>query len=308
MSADIPVIDLSQVDVDLLRDACATWGLFQVVGHDVPQAAVDALRTQSRQFFALPMAEKQAVARTADNPWGYFDRELTKNVRDWKEIFDVGPAYGAAVPQWPAAEPAFRAALQTYAEAIHTLSLRVLEVLLASLGESPASLVATFRQHTSFLRLNYYPPCPEPAAANSATVPAHGRLGIGHHTDAGALTVLDQADVPGLQALRDGRWWLVPVREGAFTINLGDVVQVWSNDTYTAPVHRVLAQRDATRFSTAYFLNPPEDCIYAPLPGAMREHPACYRGISWREFRARRAAGDYADYGQEVQISDYRIA
>jgi hypothetical protein len=28
--------------------------------------------------------------------------------------------------------------------------------------------------------------------------------------------------------------------------------------------------------------------------------------LPWAEFRARRAAGDYADVGAEVQISDWR--
>ena len=43
------------------------------------------------EFFSLPSAEKRSIIRTADNAWGFFDQELTKNVRDWKELFDVGP-------------------------------------------------------------------------------------------------------------------------------------------------------------------------------------------------------------------------
>ena len=43
------------------------------------------------EFFSLPSAEKRSIIRTADNAWGFFDQQLAKNARDWKEIFDVGP-------------------------------------------------------------------------------------------------------------------------------------------------------------------------------------------------------------------------
>jgi hypothetical protein len=57
-----------------------------------------------------------------------------------------------------------------------------------------------------------------------------------------------------------------------------------------------------------FFLNPSYQTNYAPLPAMIdEEHPARYRSINWGEFRSRRAAGDYADYGEEVQISQYQV-
>jgi len=49
------------------------------------------------------------------------------------------------------------------------------------------------------------------------------------------------------------------------------------------------------------------DARYAPVPLLLRrgESPR-YREISWGHFRDRRSAGDYANYGAEIQISDYR--
>ncbi len=32
-----------------------------------------------------------------------------------------------------------------------------------------------------------------------------------------------------------------------------------------------------------------------------------YRTVNWGKFRRARADGDYADYGREIQIEDYRI-
>ena len=65
---------------------------------------------------------------------------------------------------------------------------------------------------------------------------------------------------------------------------------------------------DAERFSAPFFLNPTYATDYAPLPTTVdAAHPARYRPINWGEFRTLRAAGDYADCGAEVQISDYRL-
>ena len=73
---------------------------------------IDEIFAMSRAFFAQPAADKRRLLRDADNPWGYFDKELTKNRQDCKEIYDYGPDVGdGRGPRWPrrAAAPAFRA-------------------------------------------------------------------------------------------------------------------------------------------------------------------------------------------------------
>jgi len=98
-----------------------------------------------------------------------------------------------------------------------------------------------------------------------------------------------------------------PMRD-ALVVSIGDVMQVWSNDRYIAPLHRVLANFSADRFSAPFFFNPAYSTNYAPLPSAVdARHPPRYRPINWREFRARRAAGDYAPAGEYAQISQYSL-
>ncbi|MEO5493329.1 MAG: 2OG-Fe(II) oxygenase family protein [Sphingomonas sp.] len=135
-----------------------------------------------------------------------------------------------------------------------------------------------------------------------------GDLGVHHHTDAGAVTVLLQDGVSGLQVYRDGAWYGVSPIDGAFVINIGDMVQVWSNDLYRAPLHRVRAMDAADRYSIPYFYNPAYHAEVAPLASAQdRSGAAHYSAIAWGAYRRRRADGDFADYGAEVQISDYRL-
>jgi isopenicillin N synthase-like dioxygenase len=97
----VPVIDLSPAlagtpgAVDALAAqvgaACRDWGFFVAVGHGVPEATVARAVEAGRAFFALPPERKAAVRRTEQAPLGYYDAEHTKNVRDWKEVFDIFP-------------------------------------------------------------------------------------------------------------------------------------------------------------------------------------------------------------------------
>jgi len=304
----VPVIDIealeSSASLTAIDRACRDWGFFQVTGHGIePQLIADVFAI-SRQFFAQPSAEKRRILRDADNPWGFYDRELTKNRKDWKEIYDFGPADGDKLkPRWPAGpfRLRFEPVVRTYYASCRALSLRLLSAIASNLGVEPGYLACGFGgAHTSFLRLNYYPKHP-PGAQDDRP------FGVGEHTDSGALTLLLQDSRPGLEVRRDGRWHLVEPRAGALVVNIGDIVQVWSNDQYHAALHRVVTNPASDRYSVPFFLNPSWETTYEPLPTTVtRERPARYRPIHWREFRTLRAAGDYADVGEEVQISHYR--
>ena len=143
----------------------------------------------------------------------------------------------------------------SYTEACEGLALRLLAAISTNLGMPPDYLAASIgATHSSFLRLNYYPVCPEPARPEGLDQPEDGHLGISHHTDAGALTVLLQDDQPGLEVYRDGDWYVVEPRSDALVINIGDIVQVWSNDRYRAALHRVITNPHKARYSVPYFL------------------------------------------------------
>ena len=94
MSIEVPVIDVNRFQgkawLEQMDVACRNWGCFQIINHGMDTGLMGGSVAQMRRFFALSGEEKRAIERTAENAWGYFDRELTKNVRDWKEIFDFG--------------------------------------------------------------------------------------------------------------------------------------------------------------------------------------------------------------------------
>ena len=298
--------------VDAIAAACREWGFFQVVGHGVSRRLIDETWRAMQQFFELPDIVKSSLLRTRENPWGYYNNELTKNRRDKKEVFDftspgVDPIYRSE-NRWPQSDGRFRETMLAYLEACSKLSLKLLEAFCAGLGLPPDTLNREFTgKHTSFVRLNHYPVRDPLANATIAHQPVAG-LGVHHHTDAGALTVLLQDEVGGLQVYRDGLWHDIAPQKGAFVINTADMMQVWSNDIYRAAIHRVLAMQSADRYSIPYFYNPAASALVQPLPATVSEsRPCTYRTIHWGEFRGKRTDGDYADYGTEVQIAQYRI-
>ena len=308
----VPVIDISAARESVVEEiaaACRDWGFFQVRGHGVPQEVMTGTLEAAQAFFARPREAKRAYLRTVENPWGYYDRELTKNARDKKEVFDIGPdALGQRASddafeggtRWPGEPAQFRTAIESYVAAADRVSMALLEAIGEGLGAADAILSAFKPTHSSFLRLNHYT-VEDPMAGEQ---PDRAGLGVHHHSDAGALTLLWQSDTSGLQVHRDGYWHDIPPIHDAFVINIGDMVQVWSNDLYVAPQHRVIAMESVDRFSFPYFCNPSYDAAVEPI-GVGLPH---YRPLHWGEFRRRRADGDFADYGTEVQISEWRIA
>lgn len=300
----LPTYDLRCGDNSGLINACERWGFFELSGHDIDEGLMAEAISVSRHFFQQPSTHKNQIARTAQNCWGFYDSELTKNRRDLKEILDIGldmdtgPLAGACA-QWPD-DKHFIAVIGELREAMHATSLKVVQQLMQTL-QTDADYLTPFRNHSSFIRLNYYPHSDNPAPADTPWLPIEGDLGIHHHTDAGAVTVLLQDELSGLQVHNNGAWHTIPGGRIRIIINIGDIVQVWSNNRYKAPMHRVLASQGRERISIPYFLNPDYDYTYSPLgTDSPRYHP-----INWGEFRSRRSAGDYADMGSEVQISDY---
>ena len=119
MSASVPIIDIDPLINDCgesqkaaavasIDGACRDWGFFQVVNHGISDALIDRVWEETHYFFALPRDVKLSVSRTRENPRGYYDRELTKNARDLKEVFDFA---ALPFPDLPDDHPKNRAAV-----------------------------------------------------------------------------------------------------------------------------------------------------------------------------------------------------
>ena len=101
----IPVIDLTDPNaLDLIGQACKTWGIFQVINHGVPLALIKKLESESRRLFALPTDEKHKVLRSANGITGYGTARISQFFDKcmWHEGFGImGSCVEDAKVLWP---------------------------------------------------------------------------------------------------------------------------------------------------------------------------------------------------------------
>jgi isopenicillin N synthase-like dioxygenase len=148
-----------------------------------------------------------------------------------------------------------------YYDALHALSLKVLEVLARGLPYGP-NVFNEFISNdaVAVMRLLHYPP---------QTSTDEKQLGAGAHTDFGAITLLLQDDHSGLQVLNDatGDWINVVPNRDAYVVNIGDMLDMWTCGEYKSNMHRVLNQSSNDRYSVPFFFDGNLESKLAPLDG-----------------------------------------
>jgi len=287
--------------------ACESIGFLMITGHGVPRHLIDDADGLSREFFDLPLDEKRNVEigigkrgyRQVGS--GYLAGSLgVETPPDLKEQFVIGtearpedPYYARpeAAPYfqpnlWPERPAALRGVWSAYFAAAAELSAQLMRLFALALDLPETFFDDKIDRHiTQLIALNY-PAQPAP--------PLPGQLRAGAHTDFGSLTLLTTDGAPGgLQVMmQDGAWHdIVPV-EGAFIVNLGDLMAQWTNDRWRSTLHRVVnppaeVAGTARRHTMAFFHQPNFDARIECLPTCLApgERPK-YQPVTSGEHRA----------------------
>ncbi|GAB5508129.1 MAG: 2-oxoglutarate and iron-dependent oxygenase domain-containing protein [Rhizobiaceae bacterium] len=265
---------------------CRETGFLAVANHGVPQSVIDGVWEQAQSFFSLPLEEKKkASAPYPGYPYGYLGPELEALAKsreadsppDLKESFNGGPqavpagitdkdalAFCYAETIWPDAPDGFRDAWTAYYAAMEDLARRIMRLFAAALKLDDGYFEPFIDAPISALRALNYP--------EQRHAPKPGQLRAGAHTDYGSLTILlPQAGSRGLEIQTpDGDWTPVPPVPGAFLINIGDLMALWTNDRWVSTLHRVVNPPPEQggmdrRQSLAFFHQPNWDAEIAVL-------------------------------------------
>jgi len=90
-------------------------------------------------------------------------------------------------------------------------------------------------------------------------------VNMGAHTDYECLTLLHTRNA-GLQVMTaEDRWINVPVDPAVFVVNIGDMLEAWTNGLLRSTPHRVL-NLSAERFSMPYFVAANYNTVIRPFP------------------------------------------
>lgn len=278
----IPVIDISGAldgtDVagvaQAIHAAATEVGFFYISGHGIAPEVMEQAFAVTRDFFALPLADKESVSVGTDQR-GWMAAGMSKlqgaKTHDLKEVFFWGTEVAeddrdlvagkplVARNRWPDAEfPRLKAELLPYYDALCAVAGEVLAAIAVSLDAGPEFFRARYERPLARGQLVYYPP-------SSAADEAEERFGVAPHTDFGVLTFLMQDNSGGLQVrLRSGEWIEAPPIPGTLVCNIGDLLQRWSNDRFVSTVHRVINRTQNARYSIPIFFDPNTDTVVDP--------------------------------------------
>jgi isopenicillin N synthase-like dioxygenase len=274
----LPVLDLSRLDEGeteaeafrtALREATHEYGFFYLTGHGVPQELLDDAISTARDFFNLPVEEKMSIENLKSPHFRGYTRiggELTLGKTDWREQIDIGPER-EAIPkeadtpdywvlegpnQWPDALPHLRDVVTRWQDQLNAVSLKLMQAWAQSLGAEPTFFDEAFKERPSTLiKIVRYPGKDDPEP----------QQGVGAHKDFGVLTLLYVEDgKAGLQVEKDGEWIDAPPLNGAFVVNIGELLEVATGGYLKATNHRVVSPKAGDdRISVPFFYAPALD-------------------------------------------------
>lgn len=309
----IPVIDVSALTVDdtsaegdverraklvsEFAEAYQTIGFSYIVNHGIEEGLLDDVFEASRRFHGLPRETKMKLELNAANR-GFLPINSSTDVNtelaevtapNQSESFLAMCEHGPDSPEiaagdylagqnvWPEI-PGFAETVMRYHQQMSTLASSMVGVAAEALGAEPSALVDHFVSPIASVRLLYYPPQPLDSPA--------GMFGSAPHCDFGCLTFLAQDGIGGLAVgTQSGDWIDVPPMEGAFIVNVGDMLRQWSNGQFLSTPHRVINRSPEPRYSIPFFFDPHPSTVIAPLKSCITpERPALYEPVLFGEF------------------------
>lgn len=259
-----------------VHKACTDTGFFLISNFEkiLSSSELQKMFELTNQFFSLPPEEKKKWKQSENR--GYFsigEENLTtiytqlnetfvnKELGDYKEGVDIGREIEDSEVGLPfrrknewlqALGPKWKEGTLEYFARVTALGHVLMRIFAVALGLDENWFEDKLVKPQTSLRLLHYPPLPLDEA----------RFGCGAHSDYGCCTILAQDGTGGLQLLHaNGQWVDVSCSKDTLVVNIGDMMQRWTNDVYKSTVHRVINPSGKHRFSIPFFFDPNFDLL-----------------------------------------------
>lgn len=286
----IPVIDLQAQDaLDRIDEAYSTVG-FAVFTNCLSATDYKKMKNWQetmKEFFNLPIESKQKYPYEGDTNLGYSmvgDENVDPTApKDVKESFNYNNTR-MSDHLWPTEVEGFKTNALDSIDIADRLTLSILEKF-DTILDTGTILVDAHREPFNTTRVIHYPAFDGPLLDK--------QMRIGEHSDYGTITLLWQInDVPGLQVQDlESNWHPVPYAEDGVVVNIGDLLQRWTNDYFKSTKHRVVNTHiHQQRFSMPHFVDPTPGTIVENL--RKQEEPK-YPPIESKEYLMWRLAQSY---------------
>ncbi|KAK5782746.1 gibberellin 20-oxidase-like protein [Gossypium arboreum] len=307
-SLKLPVLDLTQPDniessvLSSLLKACQEWGFFYVTNHGIPINLFTKIREFSNHIFSLGSDTKLKLgpsSRLKTYTPHFIASPYFESLRvSGPDFFDSSKA--SIDELFGQHKPEFSEILQEYGNHMMKLSKRIIEIILKSLGTGYEKkfLDSEFGNCHGYMRIvNYTPP---------SNVKENQVEGLGMHTDMSCITIVFQDELGGLQMRsKDGKWLNIHPCKNSLVVNIGDLMQAWSNGRLRSSEHRVVLTRSQNRFSLAFFwCFEDEKEVIAPNEILGNGNPRIYQPfvcLKYIKFRESNEVGNFEKIGYTVK-------
>ena len=281
-----------------LREVTETIGFFYLAGHGVERSVFDDMFASAKRFFDQPLEEKKTVGR--DGRIGFFelqDRErdgnqylVQKTTAPYNESFIIGreraPDDADALAGkpfckfnlWPKNLPGFRESVVDYQNRMIALGRKMLPLWARSLDLPLDFFDAMFEKPHANIRVVHYPPQKDVGTGVYGSIP---------HTDNCFMTLLAQANVPGLAVrMPSGHWRIADIIPGTIIVNTGNLMVRWTNARYLSTKHRVINKSGADRYTFPVFFGPDFETMIECLPTCQSpDNPPMFEPITYAGMR-----------------------
>ncbi|KAI3878507.1 hypothetical protein MKX03_023957 [Papaver bracteatum] len=286
-----PVIDLrkllspdpitSRSELDNLHSACKEWGFFQLVNHGVDTWLLETVKSEMERFFNLPIDDKTQYGQKQGEDEGFGQQFVKSDDQrlDWGDMFYMVtlPLHLRKPYFFPKLPITLREATESYSSEMNKLAMILFDMMEKALQVvETKDMTELFKDGMQSMRMNYYPPCPQPELV----------MGLTPHSDFGGLTILLQVNqVEGLQIRKEERWISVKPLANAFVVNVGDVLEILTNGIYRSVEHRAIINSTKTRLSIATFHDPKLESEIGPISSLITpQAPALFRRAGYEEL------------------------
>ncbi|KAI3741306.1 hypothetical protein L1987_58978 [Smallanthus sonchifolius] len=305
---NLPSLDLSKPlqpsSLSSLSEACHQWGFFNIVNHGISRDLFENIKSFSNQLFDLPTEAKLKLGPSSSiktytphfiaSP--YFEsfrvsgQDFRSSAQDSVDVvFDNN-------------RHEFGETLEEYGKKMTELAKKIMKIALMVLGDGFDTRFydSDFKNCHGYLRINRYS---RPTNLEDKTTVE----GLGMHTDMSCITIVYQEEIGGLQvkSKKEGRWMDIVPSEGTLVVNIGDLLQAWSNDKLVSSEHRVVLRKPVNRLSIAFFwCFEDEKVILAPNEVAGNEDTRLYQPfvcLDYLKFRESNEEGKFEKVGFTVK-------
>lgn len=283
--------------VDTLGAAYTNIGFAAIRNHFLTDDLQNRLYSAIKNYFALPDDVKKKYERTdLAGQRGYTgkgkEHAKGRNTGDLKEFYHVGQELSQAelkkedYPEniWPSEVPDFKPVATEVYRALEKTGQYMLRAIAIYLELDEFYFDDKIKSGNSILRPIHYFPIESPDSVPADAVRA------AEHGDINLITLLMGASADGLQVLRrDGKWIPITALPDQLVVNVGDMLERFTNKKLKSTIHRVVNPprqlMNTPRYSVPFFMHPRSEMSLAALPSCVdAENPKQWDDITAGEF------------------------